>query len=338
MAELAFEVLALALESTAGTAVAAPTSFFNLSGTVSPRKEYFEPDDASGLLAAVTRSKVVRKWSEWSADGGLDTDVLPVLLEMFVKGGVSPTQPGTAASAYQWDYTPTMNADDLKTATIWFGDPNLSDILQAAYGIPGSLTISNDASTTDGASLSLAGMANFPSKVSAPTLPARAFVEGIAGLDMQVYLDTASPIGTTEVAGRVVSAEHSLEAAVQPKYIATGPGGSKTFTRTGRGKRRMVTRVTMELIDYTEYDVFASDDTVARLRVIHNGGFIENDGTDDYYHAVQVDTYGQLRFADWGDLEGTNRTVTFEVQSQYDATAGADWAIQVTNELSALPS
>jgi hypothetical protein len=43
-----------------------------------------------------------------------------------------------------------------------------------------------------------------------------------------------------------------------------------------------------------------------------------------------------MTFTDWGSLEGVNRTISLEVQSQYDATLGADWSIAVQNDRTAL--
>ena len=93
----------------------------------------------------------------------------------------------------------------------------------------------------------------------------------------------------------------------------------------------------MELVDYTEYDLFALADTVCKMRVIHHGALIES-VTPDYYYGLHVDTYGPLELTDWGELEGTNRTVTFKIESEYDSTLGADWRIMVRNEQSALAS
>jgi hypothetical protein len=99
----------------------------------------------------------------------------------------------------------------------------------------------------------------------------------------------------------------------------------------------MVTKLMLELVDYTEYDIFALEDTVAKVRVVHNGALIES-VTPDYYHGFTFDTYGPLRLTDYGDLAGTNRTIGIEIHSQYDSTLGADWRIMVRNIQSALAS
>ena len=72
--------------------------------------------------------------------------------------------------------------------------------------------------------------------------------------------------------------------------------------------------------------------TVCKLRIRHNGDLIET----GFYHYVEVDTYGPLNFTDWGELEGTNRTLTLEMQSQSDATLGADFSVKVQNDRATL--
>ena len=337
MAEIAFESMAMALESVPGTPIAAPTSYMNLFGTLDPTMEYYEPDESSGMLATRMRTKQVRQYGQWNADGPLDPNQLIEFLEMIAVGGVTPTNPTLGVLTFDWDYTPTMDADDLEFATLFFGDPNMTHIFQGAYGFIESMTISNDASGVDGATLSINGMTQFPAKLAPPTYPTQAFAPLIAGINMELFLDTSSVIGTTAVTGRVVSAQHVLSSGITPKYIAAGPTADLTYSKHGRGKRGMVTTVVMEVPDWTEYDISALADTVAKLRVVHNGAFIEA-VTPDYYYGITVDTYGLLRFTGWGELEGTNRTATFEVYSEFDATLGADWSIMVRCTASALAS
>jgi len=337
MAEITFESMACAQEVTPGTPIAAPTVFMNLFGTLDPTIEYYEPDESSGMLAQRMRTKQVRKYGQWNADGPLDPNTLIEFLENIAVAGVTPDNTAPKVLTFTWDYTPTMTADDVEFLTIFFGDPNMTHIFQGSYGWIDTLTIASDASGVDGATLSLSGMTQFPAKLTPPSYPTQAFAPLIAGINMELFLDTSSVIGTTAVTGRVVSAQHVLSGGFSPKYIAAGQTADLTYSRHGRGKRGMVTTVVMEVPDWTEYDIAVLEDTVAKLRVVHNGALIESVTPDFYYHVI-VDTYGQFRFTGWGELEGTNRTATFEVHSEYDSTLGADWRIEVQNTASALAS
>ncbi len=85
--------------------------------------------------------------------------------------------------------------------------------------------------------------------------------------------------------------------------------------------------MTMEIPDTTQMDqVIAS--TSVKMRVRLNGDLIEG----ALYEYVQWDVYGRLKFDSWGDLEGTNRTAVFRVDSLYDTTLGADYQIVVQNQ------
>lgn len=408
MAEMAFEYLALALETTRGTAIATPTHYANLTGMISPRVARYRPTESRGELAQYHRSKLVRRWGEWAGQGPLDVDLLPVFLEMAVKSGISPTIPGGATSSRLWAYVPTMNADDIDTASLFWGDPNVQ-IWRGAYGTVDEIQIRNDASGTDGATMQLSGHTRHPLyygdvtditqanpgvvtsaahglvngdqvtfasvggmtevngntytvasattdtfalsgtdtsgftaytsgghwALAAPSLPSQITGGLISGVNMQVWLDTSSAIGTTEITSRVVSAEHTIPTSLAYKYLAAGPAADLSYSRVGRGKRSVTTRVVLELLDTTQYDLFEAD-SVVKLRVRHNGPAIETVSGTTFYSYVEVDTYGRMDVTDWGELEGTNRTLTLEVMSEKDAALGADFRVAVQNARTSL--
>ena len=405
MAEIPFEAFLLGLESTAGTGVE-PTHYASLVGTLKPVKEWYRPDEARGTLVEAYRSKVAREWGEWSGDGPLDVYLLPVLLNMCVTGNMTsqPTTPGGATNSRLWTFKPAITTNDLKTGTFFWGDRNVQ-MFEGRFGTLDELTISADASGTDGSTISASGRTQMPdydsysitsiSKAAtavvtvgthsllagekvrvvggemtelhdlvftvatptattielsginstayttyvsggtlekvAPVFPAIAAAPLISGASMQMWLDTSSNIGTTAITGRLISAEHVIPVNYGYKHLAVGPTGALTYSRVGRGKRSITTRVTLELTDLDQYKLFENG-TYSKLRIRHNGDLIET----GFYHYVQVDTYGPLNFTDWGELEGVNRVVTFEMQSQYDSTLGADFQIQVQNNRSAL--
>lgn len=409
MAEITFEYLALALEAPRGVPIATPTHYANVMGTIVPRKGRYRPSESDGTLERSSRSKVVRKWGEMNGSGPLDVDLLPVFLNMIAKGGVnSPSTPAGASSSRLWEFVPTVNADDLKTASEFWGDPNVQ-IWRGAYGFLNQLVINDDGSSEDGATMQLSGMTQWPLSqgevtditqanpgvvtspghglvngdqvtfsdvggmtevngntytvanktddtfelsstnttgftaytsggkwhLAAPSLPAQTTGELIAGVNMQMWLDTSSAIGTTEIAGRLVKASHTIPGGITPKFIAAGPTASLSYTRTGRAKRQITTIVDLELLDMAQYDIFEDDATV-KLRVRHNGPAIETVSGTTFYYYVEVDTYGKLDLTDWGELEGTNRTLTLQVLSEKDNTLGASWRVAVQNARTSL--
>lgn len=400
MAELAFEYLALALEAARGTAVTPPTHYANLTGWIKPQVEMYEPDESRGTLEEMYRSIRVREWGIWQGEGAADVDILPVFLNMAVEGNVtSPSTPGGATLSRLWEFVPNITADDLETASLYWGDPNVQ-VWRGAFGYAEELKITADASKPEGVKMSVKGMTQFPLYMAAitgisnaatgvvtspghglvagdsvtisgvagmpevngntytvgtttattfqlsatnttgfgtytsggkwvlesPTLPAQILGQLLAAQNMQLWLDTSSAIGTTEITGRVVSGEHTIPTGFVKKHIAVGPTGGKTYTRVGRDKRRINTVVVFELLDTAQYDLFQNESLV-KMRCRYNGPLIET----GFYYYIEVDTYGKLVFSDWGDLEGVNRTVQFEVNSMLDTTLGASFRVAVQN-------
>lgn len=328
--ELAFEVLSGALESVHGTAVTPPTHIFNMLGMITPTNTISRRTQSDGTLAEFRRSAVTRNFATWEGTGDLDVNTLPFLLEMVVKGAGVIATPGGGTLARTHTYTPTMTSDDLKSATIFWGDPN-NQIFRSAYAMIDTLTIASDTSNTESSTMSVKGTAFYPTEVPAPTQPAMTTPGLIVGQKLSMTLDTTSVISTTAVTGRVISAEHTINSGVTYKYLAGGPTSNLTYTRHGRKKRHMETKITMELTDMTQYDIFAAG-TVAKIRTVHNGPLIEG----ALYNQVIVDCYGPLSDLSWTDLEGSNRAVTFTIQSEYDSTLAADFRVVVQNAVASI--
>lgn len=335
MSELAFEYLLVALENVArGTAVNPPTRYIPLEGQITPMSARYRPPESRGHLAEHTRSKTTRKWSEWEGEGPLDVFLLPLFLNMILKGGVTaPSTPSGATLARLWEFEPTMTSDDLKSGTIYWGDPN-TQAFQTAYNMVEEFGISADATGEDGATMSLSGRGRALAKTAPSSVPAQLNAPLIVPADMQLWMDTSSAIATTEITGRFLSAEFSLSTGVSFKWGATGPLGNRNFVRTGRGKRHAELTLAFELLDMAQYDLFGDNDgdTVAKIRWRLNGPEIET----GFRHFVEVDLYGTFDAPSWGDHEGTNRTIELTAFSEYDITEGWDFAMRVQNNRTTL--
>lgn len=452
MAELAFEYLLAGLEAAGalGTPIDPPTRYLNMAGTVTPQRGIYRPPESRGALAEYYRSKPVRQWSAFEAEGGLDVYVLPILLNAIVKGGVDGTgataaelttdltgvnndlvytavtggsvgnaitveyvDPEAASQALEidvvgtairvwlatdvseaitttaddiaaaiaahpvastlvtvadaaaddgsgvvtemaatnlsggvgtdittpangvltrlWTFEPTMTSDDLRALTLYWGDPNVQ-AFQTAYNQIDSLTFASDASGEDGVTMAIAGMGQFPAKTAPASVPAMLDAPLMAPGDMQVWIDSgSSAIGTTEIQGRVVSAEVTIPSGVVRKWLAAGPGGDLSFTKHGRGRRHIEARLVLELTDLTQYDLIMAH-TSLKTRIRFNGPEIETEGGQTFYHYCEVDVYGPADAMEWGENQGTNRTIQMTILSEYDATAGHDFCVRVQSD------
>jgi hypothetical protein len=323
-AELIYEYLLGGIESARGTTLATPTHFLNLNGTLTPRQTRYKPAEKRGVLAEFYRSKTVRQWSEWEGNGGADVYTLPLFLECITKGGVTPTVPSTGV--YLWTYTPTMNADDLKTLTMYWGDPNIQ-AWQADYALVDELKLTGDASTENGVEMSLKGLAHFPKKVAPLSVPTMLNAPLLAPGDLDIWIDTTSAIGTTAVTGRVISAEFTVPSGVVQKYLAVGAGGGTEYAALGRKPRHVELKLVMEIPDMTQYDAWAAT-TLLKVRCRWSGPIIAS----TYRYYIECDVYGPFDSLEWGELEGTNRTIALTIMSEYNVSAATDFAIKVQND------
>lgn len=326
MAELAFERMAVALETTRGTAVTPPTHNIPMAGTITPVTEIYSPPDQVGELAEAQREEIVRKSATWAAEGALDIYLLPLLLNMLLAPVTSPSTPSGATLSRLFEFVRVMGADTIKSATAYWGDPNQA-LYKAAFAMLTEITIGGDASGTDGVGMGLSGIGQFPSQLtggSIPTLPTVALAPLHVPGRKQLWIDTSSAIGTTEITGRVISANGVLRSGVVPKFVATGPAGGVTYDHVGRAKVRPELTVVVEMRDQAQYTLYENG-TDVKMRVRWNGPLIEA----GFYHYVEQDIYGKLRAFSWGELEGVNRTMEFTVMGVKNAALGSDTRVAV---------
>lgn len=338
-AELPLELFAMALETTRGTAVTPPTHTMLLTGSLKPVRQKWRPDEARGTLEEFYRSKTTRTWSEFDVSGGADPNYAPFIFNMICKAYSTFTTPLNGVLTRLFTAVPTITSDDLKTATAYCGDPNVQ-IFQAAYCAADEFTLSADATSEEGVTWGLKGMGQFPTRVAAPTFPATIPGDLLAPGAMQLWIDTgATAIGTTEVTGRFVKTNWKIPTGVTRKHYANGPTAGLGFTKLGRGKRHAEATIVVELNETSiaatkEYLTWEADTSV-KMRIRLNGGLIES-VTPDYYSYIQLDIYGPLDALEWGDVEGSNRTMAFTVQSEYNSTLGASWALYAQSQRTAL--
>jgi len=332
MAETAFEYMLLALEATAtkGTIVDPPTHFLNMAGTITPKAQLYRPAESSGLLAEFTRSKIVKEWTEWQGSGPADVYMLPLLLEMGVKGAGTKATPGGGTNARTWTYTPTLTADDILSATMYWGDANIQ-AFQSGYCMCDEITISANAGAADAVTMSAKGWGHAFAKDPPNSLPTRLAAPLLAATDMELTIDTTSAIGTTAVTGRVVSADVTIPTGVVYKWLGSGPTGGTNFVRHGRKKHHATMKLVMELPDAVQYDLWKAA-TVLKARVKFNGSIIES----TLRHYIQFDIYGPFSDLAWGELEGANRTIELTIQSEYNIAATQQFSVVVQNNRDAL--
>lgn len=268
-----------------------------------------------------------------AVDSGVDdgSGLVTVMPQTHLAGGESDyvTIPGGGTLSRLWEFTPTMDADDLEAMTLWWGDPNIQPF-RSGFCMPDELTITADASSDEGVMLSINGQGLFPSKTAPGVVPS--FLTGpiLLPSNMSLTIDTAT-IGSTGVTGRVVSAEITIPSAVTRKWLAQGATGTLGFSSIGRGLRHAELKLVLEVPDTTQYDQWVAATTLkTRLRL--NGPLIEA----GFYHYLEFDIYGPFDSAEWGENQDSNRTLELTILSEYNDTATHDCCVRLQTDREAL--
>lgn len=332
--EVPFEVMALADESVRGTAIATPTHRLNWPGLLIPRNEMWYPDDNLQGLDEYERSEVIYQFGEFASEGGADLDVLPFLANSFMGGNVTtPTIPSTPAQAVltrDFEFIRVSTVDDLRSKTIWNGDPTNGGLLErGAWGMIDEFRMGGNASETGGVTMGISGHTQFPETLgSNPVLPAKSRPDTLVGARQQIYMDTgATAIGSTLLVGRTVNSAVVVPSGATYKRHAIGPEGTLTYDLTGRRKTHPTIRLVLDMVDPTQFALYKAG-TRVKLRVRYNGPLIEDISGTKFYKFAQWDIYGRLSDFDFGQLE-TNRTFEATVHGESEASIGGNLRLVV---------
>ena len=327
MAETAFERLEIAIEGTPGTAPAAPTHHLLMAGELDIDDEVYEDTTPVGSLAGLNRTETIWTQGALNPTGSMDVLTLPVLCEIALRGGVTPSTPTGATLARLWEYVRHVTSpDNTKSGTVWWGDPG-DQTYRATFMKITELGLSGDASGGEAAQQSFAAFTQTVLPVTTPTLSTTALSAlMIAGM-MELWVDTgASPIGTTPVVGQLVSADVTIPTATGPKRTATGPEGGTTYSRVGRGRATPVMALAIDMVDQVQFNHYRNSNYL-KVRLRYNGPLIEA----GFRHFVEVDMYGKFRSPNWGVLGDTNRTLEVELAGWREASINSDVVVRIQN-------
>jgi hypothetical protein len=263
-----------------------------------------------------------------------DTAQAVIVLAETLAGVGNAWRAGVAT--YLWEFAPVLTANDLRAVTLYWGDPNLQ-MFQTAYNQLDELTISADGSGTDGVTMSLKGMGLFPTKTTPASTPTAVPAPILLPSALQLWIDTALAIGTTEIEGEIISAEATIPSGIVRKFLPQGPGGNKGFSAVGRTKRHIEVKLAFELPDLAMYDHWDNED-VLKVRTRVSGDEIVSVGSPAvaWYSYVEIDCYGTFDSPAWGENEKANRTLETTLMSEWNAVAGRDVVVRVLSNRATL--
>lgn len=327
MAELLHEYLASAVETVRGTAIAAPTMIHTgKENLVTSIRERTQRNANVGLAATARRAFTVKTSGEFESKGDLSLNEVHRWLACALNGVVTPVaQP---PGSQRWTFTRVMNADNLRSLTLFFGDP-LTQIWQHSYAMPEEIVISSDAKGDDLTQFEVSGWCNSGATITAPTLPAVGALHTPLPPNVQVWLDTgAAAFGTTEITSRVLSVEHKIVSGATKKYSL----GSAAIRRSGISEAQPETTIEMELLDPAQWTLFNTDAEV-RLRVRHSTN-VNIDASNAGF--IEVDMFGVFHDKEWGDYADSNRTIKFTLPALFEPTMASDVRVVVQNTMTTL--
>ena len=331
--EIPFEYLLAALETTRGTAATAPTHYLPFTGTLKEMEEVYYPDEASGSLEEYTRSVTTRRWGELEGEGGADVNYLPFLFNLGLAPLTTPITPAGATLGRLWEFTPNRRADNIKAATVWSGDPNVTQVQRATYGLLQEIAFEADSSSTDGVTMSVKGISQMPTLETPPVEPTVTPGPLLIPGAMQLWLDDTSAIGTSDITERFVKADITIPTGAVAKFGAKGPTTDKSFRRIGRQKSHPELNFEVEVSNDALSKEYASwrNGKLVKIRWRLNGDYIEDVSSAATYQFLEFDFYGRLTSPERGELENVNRTMAFAVMGIRNATLGTSVVARVQN-------
>lgn len=337
-------------ETSRGSGVAATRKLLLKNATFRIMETYEEFEgQMSGVLGRTAIAPVlVRNGTEFEIATDLDFDQVLLPLLSGVKGGVSPTTPGSG-EARLWTFAPSNTADPLPTTyTLEYAERDMDASpnelgYDADYAFTTSFEITGGLDQLPQLSVSMvARKSNLASSTGALSLPAIAFA---SNMRWGVYFDSAwANLGNTQITGQVYGFSYKWSDFLRPEYFLDNRSTLDFTAYEFKGGR--VADLTMDVVlGAASGDLVPTEDalktagTARFVRVELTGGafdapdnglarFIRLDGA--YFHAPDS-------MQDRGQDRDGNTITRVHMVSTYDSTSSQDVEMVVQNILTAFP-
>lgn len=325
---IALERLQAGLESTRGTAVAATRRVYGERGNA-----WFDPTVSKEFLAeSMTsyisnyRHVVTGVTAKLGIPGYVTASDLAWWGQLFWKGGVAGVL--SATTVYTYTFTPTVASDDLKTAT--FEAQSDTQGYQFPFCLGEKLEISWVAGKAVQFSADLLAQ-QYVAQAVTGAIGDRTVLNGMAGTTAQVFIDNAGgTIGTTPAAN-VLGGKLTWTNNWMP---ITHNKGNLYYDDAVRETRSLAIELDIHFNTTTEQAALLSD--AERLIRVQFVGPVIAGSAGNITESVKADFYGFHTDTTFSASKAI-RVVKIMGESQYDTTAGFDWAVAVANSNVTLP-
>tara|TARA_R110002020_G_scaffold125307_1_gene282478 strand:+ start:42 stop:1091 length:1050 start_codon:yes stop_codon:yes gene_type:complete len=343
----ALSLVQIGKESTAGTSVAATRRLLTKDATYRQQQlqEMFDGQLSGVLSRSVTAPVITREHSQLEISTDLDFNQILFPLLSGVKGGVTPSTPGSG-EARLWTFLPSQTAPSVDSYTLEMviDDGTTKQEVECPFGVTTSFEITGGVDALPQISYSLDARksvdSTYTSGIALPTMT-QAFA---ANLRWVVNVnDTWANLGNTPMNGQVYGITWSQSAFVQPTYylqnrdaldfattevvtrttdltiLTTYDTGASNFAETEMAKKDSGTK---RFIDCAlQGDAFGSPDASLQRLINLQGSFVH---ADDSMEEIGADRDG-------------NSVLSMHLVSTYDATSGNDVQYKVQNNLTSFP-
>ena len=334
-------------EAARGTAVAAARRIVTPQATYR-RQETFEhfEEDMDGLLTRSSRAPLNTRNGTELEIGGFPLDFEQILLPLLsgVKGGITPTSPGTG-KARLWTFKPSASADPAPdTFTVEFEESDFSSNaeMEAAYAFTNELEITGgDEGAPEVRFIMTARKTSDATKTAGLSLPA---LNPAANARWSVYVDDAwADLGNSRISGQVYGFTWKLGEFLRPGYYLDNRA-DLDFSKYEFGRRRVELSLDVvhdpsssALVQTEEAHKSKGTTRFVRVEIAGPAFAAPDDGLNRF---VRLD--GAFRHMDGsmeergGDREGLMST-QLVLQSTYDSVSTQDLQIAVQNDLATFP-
>jgi hypothetical protein len=307
---MAFQKAQAKIEAVRGTAEVTMTRWLTVLSQGGIAMTYTrDREDAKETLRSFQGDRdttILNETSGISIEAKLAYEEIPWWFSSALKGG-SATRTGTTTGSTPPGYTYTINpvdtTDDLDTFTLKIGDGATCYIFKRC--VINTMSIRANPESEGSWRINMDIMCVFvgTGTFDAPVDISRTIVESVGSL---VYLDTASAIGTTTLAGVVRNMSVTVANNIEEKrFLDSGVSASNDF---GRGYQVVTGDFTEEFVSDTRFALMRANTNV-KLRYEKTGAQIGTTPTTNY--RVRLDfPQAKLNSPSWSYM-GNNRVVTW---------------------------
>jgi len=328
MGEVALRFIQGGYEGSKGTATAATTQLLGkITSTSFNSPREFVDEDRSSLVGAYRVTQGIKDHG-FVFEGEATYEQLGWHFGTGVKGSVSATTVGTTGKQYVFTPNATSAGDDLKAATVEFGDD--SQEFELTYCEIASWTLGFDALTVGG-TFPLMFSANYVgqavtsnTKTASLSVPTVESIDGATG-SVSIGATSVAFGSLTALTGSLRSFRLNYDNALGRKVFV---GGGRTYSDIGRGRRMISFDAVFEgnsdgVTRFVEWDLA----TEKRLRLAFAGSLISGSSPAT---ANQLRIDGRVLFTSFDPVGSVDTNTIYAISGQYiyDSTLASD--IQMT--------